>query len=781
MIPPTPQRVLYVHNSADIYGASRSLVRLMRTLDRRRFEPLVMLPADGPLAAQVRATGTRVIVFPGLSVITRDVFRSWKLPIFLLGIPLSVLRVWLILQRENIELVHTNTGVIVSSGPAAWLAGVPHVWHIRDWFQEFRGFWRYYQMWMQGFSDRIIAVSGAIAEQFSDRRKVRVINNGFDLAEFVLDDTGQRAAFRAEHQLGDGPVVGCVGRIKLVRKGQEVLLRAAAILKKRGVAAKYVIVGAPFPGNEAHLDVLHEIVREGGLGDDVVFTGEIADPRPAYAAMDVFVLPSAQPEPFGGVVMEAMGMGVPVIATNIGGSLEQVADGETGYLVPPGDPAALAEKLEPLLRDAELRARMGAAGRQRIAERFTVGGMVEKIVRVYDECNGTVDAGPQPARILFVNNSADIYGASRCLVRLLERLDPQRFQGVVVLPEHGPLEELLQRTGAEVIFLPQVSVITRGVFRSWRLIPFLLNLPLTIFAMWRLVRRERIDLVHTNAGVVLSAGPAAWLAGVPSVWHIRDWFQEFRSFWALYSRYIHAFSDRILAVSGPIAGQFPSAFGATVVHDGFELAEFALDDPEAGAKFRATYGLGTQPVIGCVGRIKLIRKGQEFLLRAAAILKKRGVTAKYVIVGAPFPGNESHVEVLHGIIREAGLGDDVIFTGEIPDARPAYAAMNIFVLPSAQPEPFGGVVMEAMGMGVPIVATKIGGSLEQVADGESGFLVPPSDPAALADKLEVLLRDPALCARFGAEGRRRIDELFTLNGMVENIVRVYEDCLADTR
>jgi hypothetical protein len=71
--------------------------------------------------------------------------------------------------------------------------------------------------------------------------------------------------------------------------------------------------------------------------------------------------------------------------------------------------------------------------------------------------------------------------------------------------------------------------------------------------------------------------------------------------------------------------------------------------------------------------------------------------------------------------------------------------------------------------------------LEQVADGESGFLVPPSDPVALADKLEVLLRDPALCARFGAEGRRRIDELFTLNGMVENIVRVYEDCLADTR
>ena len=111
-------------------------------------------------------------------------------------------------------------------------------------------------------------------------------------------------------------------------------------------------------------------------------------------------------------------------------------------------------------------------------------------------------------------------------------------------------------------------------------------------------------------------------------------------------------------------------------------------------------------MVGCVGRIKLIRKGQEFLLRAAAILKKRGVTAKHLIVGATFPGNEAHLDVLHAIARAAGLGDDVIFTGEIPDARPAYAAMNIFALPSAQPEPCGGGVMEATGMGLPVVARK---------------------------------------------------------------------------
>ena len=135
-------RVLYVHNSSDIYGASRSLVRLLRTLDREKFEPFVLLPADGPLAAQLRAMAVPVIVFPQLSVITREVFHSWRLLLFALHLPLSALALRRVLRRERIALVHTNTGVILSPGLAAWLSGVPHVWHIRDWFQEFESFWR---------------------------------------------------------------------------------------------------------------------------------------------------------------------------------------------------------------------------------------------------------------------------------------------------------------------------------------------------------------------------------------------------------------------------------------------------------------------------------------------------------------------------------------------------------------------------------------------------------------------------------------------------------------
>ena len=382
-----------------------------------------------------------------------------------------------------------------------------------------------------------------------------------------------------------------------------------------------------------------------------------------------------------------------------------------------------------------------------------------------------------PTKVLFVHNSADIYGASRCLIRLLKGLDRTRFTPLVLLPEHGPLEELLASSNVEVIQFPQLSVITRGVFRSWRLLPFLINLPVSVWQLRRILIERGIGLVHTNTGVMLSAGPAARLAGVPHIWHIRDWFQEFRSFWIVYRHYIHFFSSRIVASSMPIVEQFPRSFGVLHLQDGMDMEEFVLPGAETGRAFRREHGLGDAPVVGVFGRIKLVRKGQEVLLRAAVLLRQRGRTAKFLIVGAPFPGNESHLDEMKRIVREGGIEDSVVFTGELRDPRPAYAAVDISVLPSAQPEPFGGVVMEAMCMGLPVVATNIGGSIEQVADGETGFLVPPSDPGALAGKLEILLADEGLRKRFGAAAQRRIVEHFPLAGMVEKIERLYDEHL----
>jgi glycosyltransferase involved in cell wall biosynthesis len=108
-----------------------------------------------------------------------------------------------------------------------------------------------------------------------------------------------------------------------------------------------------------------------------------------------------------------------------------------------------------------------------------------------------------------------------------------------------------------------------------------------------------------------------------------------------------------------------------------------------------------------------------------------------------------------------------------------YAAMDIFILPSAQPEPFGGVVMEAMSLGLPAIGTAIGGTIEQIADGETGILVPPADPDAIAHAISKIASDHALCVRMGVEARQRVLDRFSLNGMVAAVEQTYRSCLRE--
>jgi glycosyltransferase involved in cell wall biosynthesis len=375
-----------------------------------------------------------------------------------------------------------------------------------------------------------------------------------------------------------------------------------------------------------------------------------------------------------------------------------------------------------------------------------------------------------------VNNGADIYGAGRCLIRLLKALDRSRYIPLVLLPEDGPLRHKLESMGAEVIFHPGLSIITRHVFRSWRILIFFVQFPASVLFLWWLIRKRKIDLVHTNTGVMISPGLAAKMAGVPHLWHIRDWFQEFRRIWKPYSSYILWSSQAVIAISQAVANQFANDAKIGVVYDGLCVDEFQSADANAGQDFRRRFGLGTDFIAGCVGRIKLRRKGQEVLVRAAAILKGRGHQFKVLIIGAAYPGNENHVTTLQDLISESGLQNYVIFTGELDDVKPAYAAMNVLVLPSAQPEPLGDVMIEAMAMNVPVIATNIGAPPEVVLDGITGFLIPPSNPEALADKIEVLMNDPKLGKRLGQAGPARVMERFSVGEMIRKIEAIYDRC-----
>jgi len=377
-------KILLVHNSADLYGASRSLLRLAGALPPMGFAPSLLLPAEGPLASLARARGLPVKIQGSLKIISRNIFHPRGMVRFFAGLPAAIRETARWIRHENFALVHTNLGTVVSSAWSARQAGVPHIWHIRDWFQEFGILWRPYAHYILAFSEKVVCVSRPIAGQFPPSPKVCVLHNGLDLGEFPPVTEPERMAARKVFGFGpDEHVVGTVGRIKFVRKGQENLLRAAHTLGQRGIPLRILLAGGPAPGSEDHVTRMKTLARELGLEKAVVFAGELSDPRPAYAAMDIFVLPSAQPEPFGGVVLEAMVLELPVIATAIGGSPEQVVPGKTGFLVPPADSYALAEKLRVLLKDPALRSRMGRAGRERVATELCLDRTMEGITAIY--------------------------------------------------------------------------------------------------------------------------------------------------------------------------------------------------------------------------------------------------------------------------------------------------------------------------------------------------------------------------------------------------------------
>lgn len=384
-------RILLVHTGADMYGASRSFLRLSSRLVQDGHEVLAVLPYEGPLLDALCAAGVKTLIDPGMTVFTRDRFRNaWRLFGLLATFPHSVYRFCSIIRKFRPEVVHTNTAVAISPPVAARCCGVPHLWHIREFFVDFPRLWPFYQWMMFTLSDRIACVSGAVAGQFDPRyqRKTLVLHNGFPREEFQPVPAERTALFRQKFGLDGHKTVGLVGRIKLGRKGQEVFVRAAAIIKAQFPGTRFLCIGSPFPGNEQHLERLEQLVDQLQLREQFVYTGDVADIKAAYSALDLSVLASAQPEPFGGVVIESMAMGVPVVGTAVGGTVEQIEDGVSGILVRPGDPESMASAIARLLSSPNLRKRFGAAARERFVRHFEFEPFYQKMLLLYQSLAG---------------------------------------------------------------------------------------------------------------------------------------------------------------------------------------------------------------------------------------------------------------------------------------------------------------------------------------------------------------------------------------------------------
>lgn len=253
--------------------------------------------------------------------------------------------------------------------------------------------------------------------------------------------------------------------------------------------------------------------------------------------------------------------------------------------------------------------------------------------------------------------------------------------------------------------------------------------------------------------------------------------------WGVYAPRVHFYHfihklclrgfDRVVCVSPSLreecirAGIPPSI--CEMLPNGVDCEEFAPPSSREDAKRRL--GLPAScPVVGYVGRLSA-EKDLGTLLRGLARLMENGVAVHALIVGHGPVRDE-----LHNTIRQFSLDQHVSLVGHAPDPRPYYAAMDVFVLPSLR-EGLPNVLLEAMAMAVPVVATRVGGIPQLVHDGETGVLISPGDDRALADAVKQLMGDPVRAATLGESARRYVKTHYSFDRRMERLERILEDLL----
>jgi L-malate glycosyltransferase len=379
---PRALEILEFANALAIGGTERQFVNLVRGIDPERFRVHVgALARGGQLMREIDEAGVPVTEYR-----VRHLYGPHAMH--------QQLRLARYLARERVQVIHThgfyaNTFAL----PPAWLARTPvRIASIRD----DGSVWTSAQRTVERMACRLADCTVVNAETIRRRLltegwpddKVAVIPNGVDIARFQKTSTTSRL----RNELGlpaTAPIVGVLARLAPC-KGLEVFLDAARIVADRFPEVRFLVVGDQEVFAEdgvrvggSYRQTLERHAERLGLGGRIILTNFRLDVPEILAELTVSVLPSIKGEGLPNSVLESMAAGLPVVATNSGGTLEAVEDGRTGFLVPPSDAAALAQAISTLLEDPSLRSRLGAAGKRRVVERFSLDRMALEMQALY--------------------------------------------------------------------------------------------------------------------------------------------------------------------------------------------------------------------------------------------------------------------------------------------------------------------------------------------------------------------------------------------------------------
>ncbi len=390
---PPKKKILFICHDPGTDGAQLSLYLILKNLDRERYQAYVTMHRPGPLMEMVEALGWPIIRLNRMRILkgkpaTLADRLNWRMLHWTRGRQLARL-----IERERIDLVHTNTMMSYEGAYAAHQTGRPHIWHIREYLP---GNEKLYGLFgtegtlnlVPRYAQKVVCVSDTVKQQFpmlqAQPDKFMTVYNGVDPVHF-----SPQAVIQPEHEIRrrygigpDTPLFTYVGRI-CKQKGFTDLVNACDSLKRQQVDFKLMVLGEAI--EQPYWEQIQQTIAALGLAETVYFLGRQSQAvLPQYLSqMDGFVTASYD-EPFARSVLEAMAMTLPVVGVDSGGTPESVRHGETGLIVKTGEVPALAEAMRALSQNPGMRREFGQKGRQRVQDSFTIERYIANIHGLYE-------------------------------------------------------------------------------------------------------------------------------------------------------------------------------------------------------------------------------------------------------------------------------------------------------------------------------------------------------------------------------------------------------------